>query len=34
MGGTTQRLFTHRVPRTAAAVGPRLNLTFRIVVPR
>lgn len=34
MGGTTQRHFTHRVPRTAAAVGPRMNLTFRVVVGR
>ncbi len=34
MGGTTQRHFTHRVPRTADAVGPRMNLTFRVVVGR
>lgn len=33
MGGTTQRYFRHRVPRAAAAVGPRMNLTFRVVVP-
>jgi alkylated DNA repair dioxygenase AlkB len=32
MGGTTQRWFTHRVPRTTEAVGPRMNLTFRVVV--
>ena len=31
MGGTTQRHFTHRVPRTAESVGPRMNLTFRVV---
>ncbi len=31
MGGTTQRGWQHSVPRTAKAVGPRLNLTFRIV---
>jgi alkylated DNA repair dioxygenase AlkB len=34
MGGTTQRHFKHRVPRTADAVGPRMNLTFRVVVGR
>jgi alkylated DNA repair dioxygenase AlkB len=32
MGGTTQRHFKHRVPRTAVPVGPRMNLTFRVVV--
>ena len=32
MGGTTQRHFKHRVPRTTAPVGPRMNLTVRIVV--
>src|SRR5437016_10675124 len=32
MGGTTQRYWKHRVPRTAADVGPRMNLTFRVVV--
>ena len=32
MGGTTQRHFKHRVPRTMLPVGPRMNLTFRIVV--
>ncbi|HRE89343.1 MAG TPA: alpha-ketoglutarate-dependent dioxygenase AlkB [Myxococcota bacterium] len=31
MGGTTQRHYVHRLARTAKAVGPRLNLTFRIV---
>jgi alkylated DNA repair dioxygenase AlkB len=34
MGGTTQRHFKHRVPRTTAPVGPRMNLTFRVVVGR
>lgn len=34
MGGTTQRLFVHEVPRTKRVVGPRLNLTFRCVAPR
>ncbi len=33
MGGTCQRLYAHAVPRTAQPVGPRLNLTFRIVQP-
>lgn len=33
MGGTTQRGFVHRVPRTARPVAPRLNLTFRVVLP-
>jgi alkylated DNA repair dioxygenase AlkB len=31
MGGSTQRDFRHRLARTKRAVGPRLNLTFRIV---
>jgi alkylated DNA repair dioxygenase AlkB len=34
MGGTTQRHFKHRVPRTTRPVGPRMNLTFRVVTPR
>jgi alkylated DNA repair dioxygenase AlkB len=34
MGGTTQSHWVHEVPRTRAAVGPRLNLTFRCVTPR
>lgn len=34
MGGPLQREWVHRVPRTRRAVGPRLNLTFRVVVPR
>jgi len=32
MGGTTQRRFVHAVPRTRTPVGPRLNLTFRVVL--
>jgi alkylated DNA repair dioxygenase AlkB len=32
MGGTTQRHFRHRVPPTAAPVGARMNLTFRVIV--
>jgi len=31
MGGATQHRFQHSVPRTAAAVGPRMNLTFRLI---
>lgn len=33
MGGTTQRHWVHEVPRTKKQVGPRLNLTFRVVRP-
>jgi alkylated DNA repair dioxygenase AlkB len=33
MGGTTQRHYKHRVPRTTAQLGPRMNLTFRVVAP-
>ncbi|GAB3827463.1 alpha-ketoglutarate-dependent dioxygenase AlkB family protein [Hymenobacter jeollabukensis] len=32
MQGPTQRYWQHAVPKTAQAVGPRLNLTFRNVV--
>jgi alkylated DNA repair dioxygenase AlkB len=31
MGGTTQRHYRHHVPRTRTALGPRMNLTFRVV---
>ncbi|GAB4201465.1 MAG: alpha-ketoglutarate-dependent dioxygenase AlkB [Sandaracinaceae bacterium] len=31
MGGATQHRFQHAVPRTARPVGPRTNLTFRII---
>lgn len=31
MGGRTQRCFKHWVPRTKKPVGPRMNLTFRVV---
>ena len=31
MGGALQRTHTHRVPKTKRPVGPRLNLTFRVV---
>ncbi len=32
MTGTTQRHYKHWVPRTSRPVGPRLNLTFRVLV--
>jgi hypothetical protein len=31
MGGTTQRHFRHHLPRTRAPIGPRMNLTFRVI---
>ena len=31
MGGTLQRFYAHRVPKTRRPVGPRLNLAFRLV---
>lgn len=31
MGGATQHRWQHCVPRTAKQVGPRMNLTFRLV---
>jgi alkylated DNA repair dioxygenase AlkB len=31
MGGTTQHRYQHAVPRTAKPVGPRMNLTFRLI---
>lgn len=31
MGGTTQRHFTHSVPKTRRPMRPRLNLTFRVI---
>jgi alkylated DNA repair dioxygenase AlkB len=33
MGGTCQHHWVHGVPKTKAAVGPRINLTFRDIVP-
>jgi len=32
MRGETQRHYRHALPRTAKAVGPRINLTFRRIV--
>lgn len=34
MQGATQANYRHALPRTARAVGPRLNLTLRVVAPR
>ena len=34
MAGATQRNWLHAVPPTARPVGPRVNLTFRRVLPR
>jgi alkylated DNA repair dioxygenase AlkB len=33
MRGATQRLWRHTLPKTRTEVGPRLNLTFRVVRP-
>ena len=34
MGGTSQHHWVHAVPKTKAAVGPRINLTFRKIIVR
>jgi alkylated DNA repair dioxygenase AlkB len=34
MAGATQRHYRHALPRTATAVGARINLTFRWIRPR
>jgi alkylated DNA repair dioxygenase AlkB len=31
MSGTTQHYWHHEIPRTARPIGPRINLTFRII---
>ena len=31
MKGSTQHFWKHQIPKTAAAIGPRINLTFRII---
>lgn len=31
MGGETQHFWQHQVPKTSAAIGERLNLTFRVI---
>ena len=33
MGGETQRFWLHQVPKTAAAVAPRVNISFRYMRP-
>ncbi|WP_425492617.1 alpha-ketoglutarate-dependent dioxygenase AlkB family protein [Dyella jiangningensis] len=33
MAGDTQRLYVHDLPKTSAAIGPRINLTFRWIDP-
>ena len=32
MAGTMQQFWKHEVPKTAASVGERINLTFRSIV--
>ena len=31
MKGTTQHFWKHQIPKTAKLVGPRINLTFRVI---
>jgi alkylated DNA repair dioxygenase AlkB len=31
MKGTTQHFWKHQIPKTAKPIGPRLNLTFRVI---
>ncbi|OBQ15195.1 alpha-ketoglutarate-dependent dioxygenase AlkB [Anabaena sp. AL93] len=33
MAGTTQHFWQHQIPKTLKKVEPRINLTFRIIVP-
>jgi alkylated DNA repair dioxygenase AlkB len=33
MAGDTQRLYVHDLPKTRASIGPRINLTFRQIMP-
>jgi alkylated DNA repair dioxygenase AlkB len=33
MAGQTQRFWLHQVPKMAATVAPRVNLTFRHMMP-
>jgi hypothetical protein len=33
MAGETQRFWVHQVPKTAAAAAPRVNLSFRHMIP-
>jgi alkylated DNA repair dioxygenase AlkB len=34
MAGSTQRYWRHSLPKTRQPVGPRINLTFRVIVQR
>lgn len=34
MRGTTQQFWQHQVPKTQKPIGPRINLTFRLIVPK
>ncbi|REG98325.1 alpha-ketoglutarate-dependent dioxygenase AlkB family protein [Flavobacterium aquicola] len=31
MKGTTQHFWKHQIPKTAKSIGPRINLTFRVI---
>ena len=31
MSGSTQHHWLHEIPRTAKPIGPRINLTFRVI---
>lgn len=31
MKGTTQHFWKHQIPKTTKAIGPRINLTFRVI---
>ena len=31
MKGTTQRFWKHQIPKTSKPIGPRINLTFRVI---
>lgn len=32
MKGATQHFWMHEIPRTAKSIGPRINLTFRVII--
>jgi hypothetical protein len=31
MAGATQHLYQHDLPKSAAVIAPRINLTFRLI---
>jgi alkylated DNA repair dioxygenase AlkB len=33
MAGETQRFWVHQVPKAAAPAAPRVNLSFRLMIP-